>query len=80
MAYTPKQHTSKLKKLGMGPYVLHDLSASGAVHLATLDGEPMANWITGCRLKKYNKPLREDILSRLHAVKEHKQRKKTIKE
>ena len=42
LAYTLKQHTSKLKKRGMGPYVIHDLLASGAVHLATLDGEPMA--------------------------------------
>lgn len=43
LAYTLKHHTSKLKKRGLGPYVIHDLSASGAVHLATLDGEPMAN-------------------------------------
>lgn len=64
----------------MGPYVIHDLSVSGAIHLATLDGEPMANWISGCRLKKYYKPLTEDILSRLHAAKERKQRKETIKQ
>ena len=77
LAYALKQHTSKLKKRGMGPYVIHDLSASGAVHLATLDGEPMANWISGCRLKKYHEPLTEDILNRLHAAKEHKQRKQS---
>ena len=65
LAYTLKQHTSKLKKRGMGPYVIHDLSTSGAVHLATLDGEPMSNWISGCRLKKYNEPLTDDILKRL---------------
>ena len=39
LGYTLKQHTTKLKKRGMGPYVIHDLSHSGAVHLATLDGE-----------------------------------------
>ena len=80
LAYTLKQHTSKLKKRGMGPYVIHDLSASGAIHLATLDGEPMANWISGYRLKKYHEPLIEDILNRLHAAKECKQRKETIKQ
>ena len=44
----------QLKKRGMGPYVIHDLSASGVVHLATLDGETMAKWICGYRLKKYH--------------------------
>ncbi len=72
LAYTLKQHTSKLKKRGMGPYIIHDLSSSGAVHLATLDGEPMANWISGCRLKKYKEPLTDEILQRLHATKEQK--------
>ena len=57
LAYTLKQHTSKLKKHGMGPFVIHDLSSSGAVHLATLDGEPMTSWISGCRLKKYHESL-----------------------
>ena len=40
LAFTLKQQTSKLKKRGMGPYLIHDLSMSGAVHLATLDGVP----------------------------------------
>ena len=62
MAYTLKQHTSKLKKQGMEPYLIHDLSASGAVHLATLDGVPMANSIRGCRLKKYKEPLTDELL------------------
>ena len=39
LAYTLKQHTSKLKKQGMGPYVIHDISTSGALKLATLDRE-----------------------------------------
>ena len=79
LAYTLKQHTSKLKKRGMGPYLIHDLSSSGAVHLATLDGVPMANWISGCRLKKYKEPLTEDILKRLHATKERKRRDDKMK-
>ena len=28
LAYTLKQHTSNLKKHGMGPFVIHDLSSS----------------------------------------------------
>ena len=79
LAYTLKQHTSKLKKRGMGPYLIHDLSPSGAVHLATLDGVPMANWISGCRLKKYKEPLTEDILKRLHATKERKKKHDNMK-
>ena len=80
LAYTLKQHTSKLKKRGMGPYIIHDLSTSGAVHLATLDGEPMANWISGCRLKKYKEPLTDEILQRLHATKEQKMKHENMKQ
>lgn len=50
LGYTVKQHTYK-KKGGMGPYAIHNLSNSGVVHLANLDGDSMANWISGCRLK-----------------------------
>ena len=54
LVYTLKQHASKLTKCGKGPFVIHSLSPSGAVQLATLEGEPMTNWISGCRLKKYH--------------------------
>ena len=37
LAYTLKQHTSKLKKRGRRPYVIQDLSTSRAIKLATLD-------------------------------------------
>ena len=63
----------------MGPYLIHNLSPSGAVHLATLDGVPMANWISGCRLKKYKEPLTEEILKRLHATKERKKKHEKMK-
>ena len=79
LAYTLKQHTSKLKKRGMGPYLIHNLSPSGAVHLATLDGVPMANWISGCRLKKYKEPLTKEILKKLHATKERKRKHENMK-
>ena len=79
LAYTLKQHMSKLKKRGLGPYIIHNLSASGAVHLATLDGEPMANWISGCGLKKYHEPLTQDLLERIHAAKQRKKRREDVK-
>ena len=64
----------------MGPYVIHDLSASGAVHLATFDGEPMSNWISGCRLKKYKEPLTDEILQRLHVARERKTKYENMKQ
>ena len=63
----------------MGPYVIQNLSSSGAVQLATLDGEPMSSWISGCRLKKYKEPMTEEILQRLHATKERKSQQELIK-
>ena len=72
LVYTLKQHASKLKKRGHGPYVIHDLSLSGVARLATLDGEQMPSWISGCRLKKYHEPLTADMLARLHASKARK--------
>ena len=48
--------------------------------MATLDGVPMANWISGgCRLKKYKEPLTEEILKRLHATKERKNKHEKMK-
>ena len=79
LAYTLKQHTSKLKKRGMGPYAIDNLSSSGAIQLATLDGEPMSSWISGCRLKKYNEPMTEEMLQRLHATKERENQQELIK-
>ena len=63
----------------MGPCVIHNLSSSGAVQLATLDGEPMSSWISGCRLKKYKELMTEEILQRLHATKERKNQQELIK-
>ena len=57
LAYMLKQHASKHKKHGLGPYVVHDISTSGALRLATIDGEQMPNWINQCRVKKYLAPL-----------------------
>ena len=72
LAYTLKQHASKLKKQGMGPYVIQDISTSGSLPLATLDGEKMPNWISGYRVKKYLEPLTLEMLEKFHENKEHK--------
>ena len=79
LAYTLKQHTSKLKKRGMGPYVIHNLSSSGAVQLATLEGEPMSSWISGCRLKKYNEPMTDEILQNYMPLKKERNNKNESK-
>ena len=81
LVYTLKQHDSKLTKRGKGPFVIHSLSPSGAVQLATLEGEPMANWISGgCRLKKYHLPLTDEMLQQIHMAKQRKNEKEVIKE
>ena len=54
---------------GLGPFVFNELSPSGVVRLETLDGEPMANYINGSRLKLYHEPLTQEILDRMHAAK-----------
>lgn len=43
LVYTLKQKTKKLKKRGMGPFVIHSISPSEAIKLATLDGQEMPN-------------------------------------
>ncbi|WP_176691493.1 DDE-type integrase/transposase/recombinase, partial [Enterobacter cloacae complex sp. GF14B] len=80
LVYTLKHHAKKLKKRGMGPLVIKDLSPSGAVKLATLDGEEMPNWISGCRVKKYLLPLTQDMLLKIHQEKLRVQKKKMIVE
>ena len=45
------------------------------VKLSTLEGEEMPNWISGCHIKKYNKPLTQHELNLLHQAKWRKERK-----
>ena len=73
LVYTLKQHIGKFKKRGFGPCVVEEISAGGAVKLSTLDGEIMSNWISGCRLKKYQLPLTNEMLERMHAAKNRKE-------
>ncbi|MCO5610490.1 hypothetical protein L7F22_064729 [Adiantum nelumboides] len=72
LMHTLKQHSRKLKKQRNGPYVIHDISSSGAIKLATLEEEDMLNWISGYRLKKYHLPLTSDMLAKIHSAKEQK--------
>ncbi|MCO5587012.1 hypothetical protein L7F22_040957 [Adiantum nelumboides] len=75
LVYSLKQHIPKFKKKENGPFVIEDVSLNGAVKLSTLDGEPMANWISGCRLKKYHLPLTNELLERMHAAKQRRIKK-----
>ena len=60
--------------------MISGLSSSGAVKLSTLDGEEMANWISGCRIKKYNTPLTIEELECLHKARWRQEKKKSIAE
>ena len=57
LLFTLKQFISKFTKRRQCLYVISGLSSNSAVRLSTLDGEEMANWISGCMIKKYNLPL-----------------------
>ena len=54
--------------------------ASGAIKLLTLNGEEMTNWINGCRIKKYNKPLSTKELERLHKARWRQEKQKLVTE
>ena len=51
LEYTLKQDTSRLKNQGMEPYVIHDISTSGALCLATINNKKMPNCINGFGVK-----------------------------
>ena len=70
----------KIKKCGLGPFVINELTSSGAVRLETLDGAQMPNFINGSRLKKYEEPLTEHMLQQLHHEKTYKEGKQRLKE
>ena len=79
LLYTLKKNKRKLKKWGLGPYVIHSLLSSGAMKLATLDGEEMSTFINGSRLKKFYEPLTQSMLDQIHSNKTKNKALKTIK-
>lgn len=80
LLYTLKKNKQKLKKRGLGPYVIHTILNSGAIRLATLDGQEMTAFINGCRLKKFYEPLTQDMLDQLHTARSKKQALKMLKQ
>ena len=65
----------------MGPFVVNQLSTSGAVFLKTLEGAQMPNFINGNRLKCYEGPLMtEKMLEHLHRAKTYKEGQRLLKE
>ena len=77
--YTLKKHKQKLKKRGLGPFVVSQFSSSGAVRLETLDGAEMPNFINESRLKKYELPLTTEMLEQLHNSKTYKEGQARLK-
>ena len=80
LLYTLKKNKWKLKKRGLGPYVINELLSSGVVRLQTLDGEPMATFISTCWLKRYHETLIGDMLGGMHTTKTHKEVIQQLKE
>ena len=80
LLYTLKKHKRKIKMRGLGPYVLNTISPSGTMRLETLEGEQMANFINGSRLKKYEEPLTEDMLQRMHQARTRKEAQALLKQ
>ena len=79
LLYTLKKNKRKLKKRGLGPYVIHSLLSSGAVKLATLSGEEMSAFINESRLKKFYEPLTQPMLEQIHSAKTKKEALETLK-
>ena len=80
LLYTLKKHKCKLKKHGLGPFVVSELPLSGAVRLETLEGAQMPTFMNKSRLKKYELPLIEEMLNSLHRAKTYKQGQLDLKE
>ena len=80
LLYTLKKNKRKLKKQGLGPYVIVSLLSSGAVKLATLEGEEKATYINNSWLEKFYEPLTLEILEQIHSAKSKKEALKTLKQ
>ena len=80
LLYTLKKNKRKLKKRGLGPYVIQTILNSGAIRLATLDGQEMTAFINGSRLKKFYEPLTQEMLDQLHTAKSKKQALEMLKQ
>ena len=64
----------------MGPYVIHEISTSGALRLTTMDEVEMPKWISGCRIKKFLEPLTLEMLEHLHKAKEQALASQSVKQ
>ena len=80
LLYPLKKNKQKLKKRGLGPYVIHSFLSSGVVKLATLDGEEMSTFINGSKLKKFYEPLTQAMLDQIHFARTKKAALKTLKQ
>ncbi|KAH7433200.1 hypothetical protein KP509_07G059000 [Ceratopteris richardii] len=60
--------------------IINRISTSGAVQLATLEGDVLPNYISGCRVKLYQEPLTEEMLMRLNTAKKRKEEELRVRE
>ena len=79
LLYTLKKLKRKLKMQGLGPFVINELNSSGAVHLETLDGEQMANFINDSHLRLYHEPLTQEMMNQMQAAKMQQARAALLK-
>lgn len=80
LMYTLKKHKQKLKKRGLGPFVVYQLSTSGVVGLKTLEGAQLPNFTNNSCLKCYEGPLTEEMLEQLHRANTYKEGQRLLKE
>ena len=79
LLYTLEKLKRKLKMRGLGPFVINELTSSGAVRLETLDDEQMANFINGSCLRLYNEPLTQEMMDQMTAAKTRQARATLLK-
>ena len=72
LAFTLKKHKRNLKMRGLGSFVINEITSGGAVHLETLEGDPMTSFINEGCLKRFHEPLTPKMLDKLHAAKNRK--------
>ena len=72
LLYTLKNKKRKLKLRRLGPFIINEITNGRAIHLETLEGEPMGTFINGSQLKRFHEPLTDDMIERMHAAKSRK--------
>ena len=62
LKFTSQRHKKKLKLRGEGPYVVSEITKTGACRIRTLEGIDIPGFINGSKLKRYYGPLTLEAL------------------